>query len=44
LLKKREGLRKLKQWKLADEIRRKIKDLGYQIEDTKEGPKIKKLS
>ncbi len=43
LLKKREGLRKLKQWKLADEIRRKIKDLGYQIEDTKEGPKIKKL-
>jgi len=42
LLKKREGLRKLKQWKLADEIRRKIKDLGYQIEDTKEGPKIKR--
>ena len=43
LLKKRERLRKLKQWKLADEIRRKIKDLGYQIEDTKKGPKLKKI-
>jgi cysteinyl-tRNA synthetase len=44
LVKERERLRKLKQWKSADELRRKIKDLGYQIEDTKEGPKIKGLS
>jgi cysteinyl-tRNA synthetase len=42
LVEVREVYRKKGDWKLADEIRRKIKDLGYQIEDTKEGPKIKK--
>ena len=44
LVKQRERYRKEGNWQKADEIRRKIKDLGYQIEDTKEGPKIKKLS
>jgi len=44
MVREREEARKRKDWKLADEIRRKIKDLGYQIEDTKEGPKIKKLT
>ena len=43
LVKIREGYRKKGDFKSADEIRRKIKDLGYQTEDTKEGPKIKKL-
>jgi len=43
LVKKRERYREKGQWKLADEIRKKIKNLGYHIEDTKEGPKIKKL-
>jgi cysteinyl-tRNA synthetase len=43
LVKKREKYRKIGQWKSADEIRKKIKQMGYRIEDTKEGPKIKKL-
>jgi len=42
LLKKREGLRKLKHWGEADEIRKKVKQMGYWIEDTKTGPKIKR--
>jgi cysteinyl-tRNA synthetase len=43
LVKEREEYRKKGNWQKADEIRKKIKDLGYQLEDTKEGPKIKKL-
>jgi len=43
LVKEREKYRQQKKWQKADEIRKKINDLGYQIEDTKEGPKIKKL-
>jgi cysteinyl-tRNA synthetase len=39
----REKYRTQKEWKKADEIRKKIKELGYWIEDTKEGPKIKKV-
>jgi len=42
LVKERERYRKKSQWKLADEIRRKIKKMGYLVEDTKKGPKIKK--
>lgn len=44
LVKLREKYRREKNWKLADEIRNKIKLIGYQIEDTKKGPKIKKLT
>jgi len=40
----REEYRKKGDFKSADKIRRKIKEMGYLIEDTKEGPKIKKLS
>jgi len=43
LKKEREKARERKDWQKADEIRKKIKDLGYWLEDTKEGPKIKKL-
>ncbi|MDI6603101.1 MAG: cysteine--tRNA ligase [Patescibacteria group bacterium] len=43
MVREREKARKKEDWKLADEIRRKIKNLGYQIEDTREGPKIKKI-
>jgi cysteinyl-tRNA synthetase len=43
LVKERESYRKKGQWKLADEIRKKVKKMGYWIEDTKKGPKIKKL-
>ncbi len=40
----REGYRKKGNFKGADEVRKKIKDFGYWIEDTEKGPKIKKLS
>lgn len=43
LAKEREQARKNKNWKLADEIRDKIKKAGFEVEDTKSGPKIKKL-
>ena len=41
LVKEREKARKNKDWQLADEIRKKVKKMGFWIEDTKEGPKIK---
>ena len=40
LIEKREQYRQKAQWKLADKMRKKIKKLGYRIEDTKTGPKI----
>jgi cysteinyl-tRNA synthetase len=43
LVKIREEYRKRNDFKKADEIREKIKEMGYWIEDTKEGPKVKKL-
>jgi len=43
MVREREEARKSGDWKLADEIRRKIKQMGYWVEDTKEGPKIKKI-
>jgi len=43
LVKEREKLRKEGNFQKADEIREMIKRMGYWIEDTKEGPKIKKL-
>jgi cysteinyl-tRNA synthetase len=42
LIQKREEARKKKDWKLADEIRLKIKELGYVIEDTPDGIRCKK--
>ncbi len=41
LLKERENYRNQKNWQKADEIRKKIEEMGYRIEDTKEGPKIR---
>jgi cysteinyl-tRNA synthetase len=43
LVEVREEYRKKGDFESADEIRKKIKEMGYWIEDTKEGPKIKKL-
>ncbi len=43
LVKEREKHRQQKKWQSTDEIRKKIKELGWWVEDTKEGPKIKKL-
>ena len=39
----RENYRRLKEWKKSDEIREAIKKKGYQVEDTSEGYKIKKI-
>ena len=41
LLLEREKYRKAAKWREADEIRKKIQKMGYQIEDTKKGPKLK---
>jgi cysteinyl-tRNA synthetase len=43
LAKERQKYRKEGEWQKADEIREKIKKLGWQIEDTKEGPKLVKI-
>jgi cysteinyl-tRNA synthetase len=43
LVKEREELRKQKKFGMADQYRGKIKKLGYDIEDTKEGTEIRKL-
>ncbi len=43
-VKKREHARKSNDFKKADEIRKEIEKLGFEIEDTSEGPKIKKTS
>lgn len=40
----REKYRQEKNWKLSDEVRQEIQEKGYLVEDTKKGPKIKKLS
>ena len=42
LLEEREIARKNKDWKRADELRKKIYDYGFIIEDTPEGLKLKK--
>jgi len=43
LVKEREKYRQQKNWQKADEIRRKIKTMGYLIEDTEDGPRIKRM-
>ena len=42
LAKKREMYRKNNQWQKADRIRAQISSLGYQVEDTAQGQRIKK--
>jgi len=44
LITKRENAREKKDWKKADDLRKKIKKLGYNIEDTKGEVKIKKIN
>ena len=43
LLEEREKARKNKNFKLADEIRERIKKAGYYIDDTDEGARLKKI-
>ncbi|MEX1376393.1 MAG: cysteine--tRNA ligase [Eubacteriales bacterium] len=42
LLKQREDARKNKEWAKSDEIRDQILALGYTVEDTRDGQKVKK--
>ncbi|PIR02210.1 MAG: cysteine--tRNA ligase [Candidatus Nealsonbacteria bacterium CG_4_9_14_0_2_um_filter_37_38] len=44
LVEEREKYRKQKNWEKADEVRKEINKIGYKIEDTKKGPKIKPVS
>jgi len=44
LVKERGKLREQKKWSEADQIRQKIEDLGFVVEDTEQGPIVKKLS
>ena len=44
LLDEREKFRKSGEYDKADEIRKKIEDLGYKIEDSSSGVKVKKLA
>jgi len=43
IIDEREEARKNKEWKKSDELRDKIKKLGFAIDDTKEGYKIRKV-
>ncbi len=43
LVRQREIDRKAKNWKKADEIRKEVENLGYEIEDTEKDSKIKKI-
>lgn len=43
IIKKREEARKNKDWKKADELRKKINKLGYRIDDTKDKTHVGKL-
>jgi len=43
LISQREEVRKMGDYKKSDELREKIKDLGYVLEDTLHGPKVKKV-
>jgi cysteinyl-tRNA synthetase len=43
LAEKRQQARKEKNWAEADALRKQIEQMGYAVEDTKSGPKVKKL-
>ncbi len=43
LIKNREDFRKKQEWQKADEARKEIEKQGYTVEDTKDGPAIKKI-
>ena len=42
MVEERQHLRKLRKFNAADQIRAKIEKLGYELEDTKKGPKVTK--
>ena len=44
LVQEREEARKNRDWKLSDELREKIMQKGFYVDDTSEGPKMRKIS
>lgn len=42
LVQEREAFRKAGDWGASDELRQKIHDLGFKVEDSKDGPKVSK--
>lgn len=42
LVQEREAFRKAGDWGASDELRAKIADLGWEVQDTKDGPKVSK--
>lgn len=44
LVEERELIRKEKKWEESDKVRQVLEKQGYQVEDTPDGPKVKKLS
>jgi cysteinyl-tRNA synthetase len=43
IVEERKTARENKDWKKSDELREKIKSLGYELKDTPEGQKITKI-
>lgn len=43
ILERREAMRKQKEWEKADELRNQLEQLGFKVEDTKDGQKLKEL-
>lgn len=43
LLREREALRKIRKYSQADQVRKRIEDLGYEIEDTEKGVRVRKI-
>jgi cyanophycinase-like exopeptidase len=42
LIEQREHARKAREWATADTLRRQIADLGYEVQDTPQGPRVSK--
>ena len=40
LAQERENARREKNWKLSDELREQMSAIGWQVRDTKDGPKL----
>lgn len=43
LVEKREKLRKQEKWEEADEVRKRIEELGFRVEDREDGPEVVKM-
>lgn len=44
LVKQRENARRAKDWEKADNIRQKLTEYGWEVRDTPEGPKLKRIT